>query len=83
MVEILSIQHVSVHNHNKLLCKVKSFKKIIMSAEEAVKNETMDTETGENAAAQDDEDERKFFVGGLSQDAKDPEIRENFSKYER
>ena len=32
-----------------------------MSAEEAVKNETMDTETGENAAAQDDEDERKFF----------------------
>ena len=54
-----------------------------MSAEEAVKNETMDTETGENAAAQDDEDERKFFVGGLSQDAKDPEIRENFRKYER
>ena len=54
-----------------------------MSAEEAVKNETMDTETGENAAAQDDEDERKFFVCGLPQDAKDPEIRENFRKYER
>ena len=54
-----------------------------MSAEEAVKNETMDTETGENAAAQDDEDERKFFVCGLPQDAKDLEIRENFRKYER
>ena len=52
-----------------------------MSAEEAVKNETMDTETGENAAAQDDEDERKFFVCGLPQDAKDLEIRENFRKY--
>jgi len=51
-----------------------------MSAEEAVKNETMETETGENAAAQD-EDERKLFVGGLPQDAKDPEIREYFSKY--
>ena len=51
-----------------------------MSAEEAVKNETMETETGENAAAHD-EDERKLFVGGLPQDAKDPEIREYFSKY--
>ena len=52
-----------------------------MSAEEAVKNETMDTETGENAAAQD-EDERKLFVGGLPQDAKDPEIREYLCKCE-
>merc|ERR1712038_529613 len=60
--------------------KSRKFLKKIMSAEEAVKNETMDTETGENAAAQD-EDERKLFVGGLPQDAKDPEIREYFSKY--
>jgi len=51
------------------------------AAEEASKNETMDTSAGaENAAAQD-EDERKLFVGGLPQDAKDPEIREYFSKY--
>jgi len=51
------------------------------AAEEASKNETMDTSAGAETAAAQDEDERKLFVGGLPQDAKDPEIREYFGKY--
>ena len=37
-----------------------------MSAEEAVKNETMDTETDENATAQDDEDETLYLASRLT-----------------
>ena len=49
-----------------------------MSAEEASKNEAMDTSMTEGAG---DEDDRKLFVGGLPQDAKDPEIREYFGTF--
>ena len=49
-----------------------------MSAEEASKNEAMDTSMTEGAS---DEDDRKLFVGGLPQDAKDPEIREYFGTF--
>lgn len=48
-----------------------------MSAEEVSNNEAMDTMEG----GANDDDERKLFVGGLPQDAKDPEIREYFSKF--
>ena len=49
-----------------------------MSAEEAIKNEAMDTSVEGQA---NDDDDRKLFVGGLPQDAKDPEIREYFSTF--
>lgn len=50
-----------------------------MSADEAIKNEAMDTSV--EGQTNNDDDDRKLFVGGLPQDAKDPEIREYFSKF--
>jgi squid-like protein len=46
--------------------------------EAASKNEAMDTSMTEGAG---DEDDRKLFVGGLPQDAKDPDIRDYFGKF--
>ena len=43
----------------------------------APKDETMDT-TETNAV---NEDERKLFVGGLPQDAKDSDIKEHFGQF--
>merc|ERR1712001_652704 len=69
--------HFSICKYlSKFLYFVKTKK--IMSAEEASKNEAMDTSITEGAS---DEDDRKLFVGGLPQDAKDPEIREYFGTF--
>ena len=54
-----------------------------MSTEEqnaAAATETMDT-TEAVVAPAGDEDDRKLFVGGLPQDAKDAEIKEHFSQF--
>jgi RNA recognition motif-containing protein len=43
--------------------------------EDQVEGEAMDT------AAAGDEDDRKLFVGGLPQDAKEADLREHFSSF--
>ena len=50
-----------------------------MNTEEVMNNETMDTTDAAAAAAA--EDDRKLFVGGLPQDAKENDIKEHFGQF--